>query len=335
MKAYVIRRVLLMFPTLIGISLIVFALIQFVPGGPVEELISKVHQAASEKRPGAQISPQEVANIKAYFGFDKPAPVRYAIWLGKVARLDLGKSYTYQEPVWDVIKSKFPISLFFGISSFIVSYLISIPLGVAKALRNGTWFDSISSALIFTGFVIPGYALGIILIIFLGGGRFLDWFPISGIISDDFESLPVGGQILDFLHHMVLPLFCYMIGEFAVLTMMLKNSLMDEMGKDYMRTAVVKGSTFRKAVWRHAFRNALIPLATRAGEIFTLMFAGSILIERVFDIDGMGLLVYTSMVNRDYNVVMGIIMLSSFMAMIGRLFSDLLYVSVDPRIRLD
>ena len=335
MKAYVIRRLLLMLPTLLGISLVVFGLIQFVPGGPVEELISKVQQAAAEKRPGAQISPQEVENIKAYFGFDKPAPVRYGIWLGKIARLDLGKSYTYQEPVWNVIKSKFPISLFFGLTSFVLSYLVSIPLGVAKALRNGSWFDTVTSGMIFTGYVIPGYALGIILIILLGGGRFLDWFPISGIISDEFESLTPWGQVVDFLHHMVLPMFCYMIGEFAVLTMMLKNSLLDEMGKDYMRTAVVKGSTFRRAVWRHAFRNALIPLATRAGEIFTLMFAGSILIERVFDIDGMGLLVYTSMVNRDYNVVMGIILLSSMMAMFGRLFSDLLYVAVDPRIRFD
>lgn len=324
-----------MFPTLFGISLVVFALIQFVPGGPVEELISRVQQAAAEKRPGANISPQEVANIKAYFGFDKPAPVRYAIWLGKVARLDLGKSYTYQEPVWNVIKSKFPISLFFGITSFILSYLVSLPLGVAKALRNGSWFDTLTSGAIFTGFVIPGYALGILLIIFLGGGRFFNLFPISGIVSDEFETLSLAGKVLDFLHHMVLPLFCYMISEFAILTMMLKNSLMDEMGKDYMRTAVVKGSTFKRAIWKHAFRNALIPLATRAGEIFTVMFAGSILIERVFDIDGMGLLVYTSMVNRDYNVVMGIIMLSSLMAMLGRLFSDVLYVFVDPRIRFD
>jgi microcin C transport system permease protein len=324
-----------MLPTLFGISLVVFALIQFVPGGPVEELISRVQQAAAEKRPGAQISPQEVANIKAYFGFDKPAPVRYAIWLGKVARLDLGKSYSYQEPVWDVIKSKFPISLFFGLTSFVLSYVVSIPLGVAKAIRNGSAFDTISSAIMFAAHVIPGYALGVILIIFLGGGRFLDLFPISGIISDEYESLTAFGKVLDFLHHMVLPLFCYMLSEFAVLTMMLKNGLLDEMGKDYMRTAVVKGSTFNRAVWRHAFRNALIPLATRAAEIFTVMFAGSILIENVFDIDGMGRLVYTSMVNRDYNVVMGIILLLSLMTMIGRLFSDLLYVAVDPRIRFD
>lgn len=323
-----------MLPTLFGISLVCFALIQFVPGGPVEEMVSRVQQSNNLKG-GTPISPQEVANIKAYFGFDKPAHVRYALWLGKVARLDLGKSYAYQEPVWDIIKAKFPISLFFGLSSFFISYLVCIPLGVRKALKNGSLFDTLTSAAIFSGYVMPGYALGILLIIFLGGGSFLDWFPISGIVSDEFDSLSLSGKVLDFLHHMVLPLFCYMLSEFAVLTMLLKNGLLDEMGKDYMRTAVVKGAAFETAVWKHAFRNALIPLATRAGEIFTVMFAGSILIERVFDIDGMGLLVFNSMVNRDYNVVMGIILLSSIMILLGRLFSDILYVAVDPRIRLD
>lgn len=324
-----------MVPTLFGISLACFVLIQFVPGGPVEEMISKVQQASNEKRGGGSISPQEVENIKAYFGFDKPAHVRYFIWIGNVARLDLGKSYAYQEPVWDVIKAKFPISIFFGLTSFVLSYLVCIPLGVAKALRNRSWFDTLSSAAIFSGNVIPGYALGVLLIIFFAGGRYFDWFPIGGMVSDDHEEMTAPGKVLDFLHHMVLPMFCYMLSEFAFLTMMLKNSLLDEMGKDYMRTAVVKGSTFRTAVWRHAFRNSLIPLATHTGSIFTVMFAGAILIERVFDIDGMGLLVFNSMVNRDYNVVMGIILLSSVMALVGRLFSDILYVAVDPRIRLD
>jgi microcin C transport system permease protein len=179
---------------------------------------------------------------------------------------------------------------------------------------------------------MPGYALGILLITFLGGGSFLDWFPISGIVSDNFEQLSLVGKILDFLHHMVLPLICYMASEFAFLTILMKNSLIDEIKKDYMRTAIVKGSTFNTAVWKHAFRNSLIPLATRVGEIFTIMFAGALLIERVFDIDGMGLLVFNSIVSRDYNVIMGIILLSSIMALLGRLFSDILYVIVDPRI---
>lgn len=325
-----------MIPTLFGISAVCFVLIQFVPGGPVEEYLSRVRQVGSAKGGTVtRISPEEVAHIKAYFGFDKPAPVRYLNWVGNVVRGDLGKSYAYQEPVLKIILSKMPVSLFFGLASFFLSYLVCVPLGAAKALRHGSLFDSLTSMAIFSGYVMPGYALGIILIVFLGGGSYLNLFPISGLVSDEFESLSLGGKVLDFLHHMVLPMFCYMISEFALLTMLMKNSLLDEIGKDYMRTALVKGATLRQAVWRHALRNALVPIATRASEIFTLMFAGSVLIERVFDIDGMGLLFFNSTVNRDYNVVLGIILLSSVMGLAGRLFADFLYVAVDPRIKLE
>jgi len=325
-----------MIPTVLGITVVCFALTHFVPGGPVEQMISQLRRAGSDKgsAPDRRITPGEIENIKAYFGFDKPVHIRYLNWLANVAKLDLGNSYTYNEPVWDVIVSRFPISLFFGITSFVLSYAICIPLGMAKAIRHRSGFDTSSSVLIFSGYVIPGYALGVLLIIFLGGGSYFNLFPISGIVSDNFESLSATGKALDFLHHMVLPMTCYMLSEFAFLTMLLKNSVLDEIGKDYMRTALVKGAPFKVAVWRHAFRNALIPLATRAGQIFTLMFAGAVLIERVFDINGMGLLVYNSTVNRDYNVVMGIILLTSIMTLFGRLFADILYVWVDPRIRL-
>lgn len=325
-----------MIPTLFGITLVCFTLIQFVPGGPVEEAISKMRQVGAAKGMSASrtISPEEVENIKAYFGFDEPAPVRYVKWIGNVITGDLGRSYSYQEPVLDVILSKMPISLFFGLTSFLLSYAVCIPLGLAKAMRHRSLFDTLTSVAVFTGYVIPGYALGILLIVFLGGGSYLDLFPISGIVSEDFEDLALGGKVLDFLHHMVLPLACYMLSEFAFLTMLMKNSVLEEIGKDYMRTALVKGAAFKTAVWRHALRNSLVPLATRSGEIFTLMFAGSVLIERVFDIDGMGLLFFNATVARDYNVVMGIILLSSFMAILGRLFADLVMVAVDPRIRL-
>ena len=324
-----------MFPTLLGITMVCFALTQFIPGGPVEQMISRIRAASSEKGMDAShsITEEEIENIKAYYGFDKPAHIRYLRWLGNVARLDLGTSYAYEEPVLDVIVSKFPISLFFGFTSFFISYLVCIPLGMLKAVKNNSRFDTISSVIIFVGYVMPGYALGILLITFLGGGSFLDWFPISGIVSDNFEQLTLIGKTRDFLHHMVLPLICYMASEFAFLTQLMKNSLIEEIKKDYMRTAIVKGSTFNTAVWKHAFRNSLIPLATRLGEIFTIMFAGALLIEKVFDIDGMGLLVYNSIVSRDYNVVMGIILLSSIMVLLGRLFSDILYVVVDPRIK--
>ena len=336
MKAYIIRRLLLMVPTLLGITIVCFALTQFIPGGPVEQMISRVRASGIERGLDASqsITEEEIENIKAYYGFDKPAYIRYLSWLGNVIKLDLGTSYAYEEPVWDVIISKFPISLFFGFTSFFFSYLICIPLGMLKAVKNNSRFDTVSSVIIFIGYVMPGYALGILLIIFLGGGSFLDLFPISGIVSDNFESLSFLGKILDFLHHMGLPLICYMASEFAFLTMLMKNSLLEEIKKDYMRTAIVKGSTFNIAVWKHAFRNSLIPLATRLGEIFTIMFAGALLIERVFDIDGMGLLVFNSIVSRDYNVVMGIILLSSIMVLLGRLFSDIMYVVVDPRIKL-
>ncbi|MBF0432969.1 MAG: ABC transporter permease subunit [Fibrobacteria bacterium] len=337
MIAYITRRILLMIPTILGITLVCFSLIQLVPGGPVEEMVSKLKASASLQGEDASrvITEEELENIKTYYGFDKPAVTRYFLWLGNVFRLDLGTSYSYEEPVWDVIASKFPISLFFGLVSFLLSYLICVPLGLYKAVKNHSVFDSISSAVIFTGYVIPGYALGILLIILFCGGSVFNWFPLSGIVSDNFEELSLFGRILDFMHHMVLPIICYMASEFAFLTMLMKNSLLEEIRKEYIRTALVKGSSFKTAIWRHALRNALIPIATRLSEIFTLMFAGALLIEKVFDIDGMGLLVYNSIINRDYNVVMGIILLTSVLTLMGRLFSDIMYVVIDPRIKFD
>jgi microcin C transport system permease protein len=336
MTAYIARRFLLMVPTLLGITVVCFLLIQFIPGGPVEQLISKIHASSSIRgMHGNPMSTQEIENIKAYFGFDKPAYVRYFTWLGNLVRGDLGTSYVYQQPVLKVIADKFPISLFFGLVSFFLAYAISIPLGVRKALTNGSWSDTASSVLVFAGYIIPEYALGILLIIFFAGGTFLDWFPLGGIVSENFEHLAPLDQGLDFLHHMVLPLICYMVGEFAFLTLLMKNSILEELNKDYVRTAMAKGMSFRATVWKQVFRNALIPIATGIGSLFTVLFTSALLIERVFDIDGMGLLFYNSMLGRDYNVVLGIIVLSSVCIMLGRLFSDLIYVAVDPRIRFD
>jgi len=326
-----------MIPTLLGITVVCFVLIQAVPGGPVEQAISKM-QAQSASRGGEasrRLSAEEVENIKAYFGFDKPAHVRYFTWLGNILRLDFGRSYIFQQPVWEVIKSRFPISLFFGITSLVLAYAISIPLGVIKALRHRGRFDTITSAIMFAGYVMPGYALGIILIVLFGGGSFLDWFPITGIVSDNWESLPPVWKALDFLHHMVLPMFCYMISEFAFLTLLMKNTVMEELNKDYVRTALAKGVDFGTAVWRHAFRNSLIPLVTGLADLFMVFFAGALLIEKVFDIPGMGLLMFEAMDGRDYNVVLGIIVFASVLGMMGRLFSDVMYAAVDPRIRFD
>jgi microcin C transport system permease protein len=335
MTTYLVRRLLLIVPTLLGITLACFILIQFVPGGPVEQMIGKIQAFSSQRGNAKNISEAEVENIKAYFGFDRPAPERYVNWLRNLVRGDFGQSYVYHMPVLDVILSKMPISLFFGLTSFVLSYLVSVPLGVAKAVRHNSAFDTTTSVLVFAGYVMPGFALGVLLIIFFGGGSFLDWFPISGVVSDNHEFLSVPGKIVDFLHHMVLPLFCYMISEFAFLTLLTKNSLLEELNKDYVRTALAKGVPFRQAAWRHGLRNALIPLATGMGSVFTIMFTGALLIERVFDIDGMGLLFYNSIIGRDYNVVLGLIVLISFFTILGRLFSDVLYAVVDPRIRFD
>jgi len=334
MTTYIVRRLLLMIPTMLGITVACFLLCQFVPGGPVEQVIARIRAASSVHGASQKnISPEEVANIKAYLGFDKPIHVRYFIWVSRLLHFDLGNSYVYHMPVWNVILSKMPISLFFGLTSFILSYAISIPLGVWKAIKHHSAFDIATSALVFAGYIIPGYALGILLIIFFGGGSYLSWFPMSGIVSDNFEDLSAGAKLLDFLHHLCLPMICYMIGEFAFLTQLMKNSLLDELNKEYIRTALVKGVSFRGAVWKHGFRNALIPLATGSAELFTVMFAGALFIERVFDIDGMGLLFYNSIIGRDYNVVMGLIVLVSLFTMLGRLFADILYVVFDPRIR--
>lgn len=336
MIAYIIRRLIFIIPTLLGISVACFILVQLVPGGPVEEMISRIQGFSSNRGGGTKaISPAEVENIKAYFGFNRPAHERYFLWLGNLLRGDFGRSYIYHGPVLQVILSKMPISLFFGLTSFFLAYLVSIPLGVSKAIRHNSFFDLATSVLVFVGYVIPGFALGILLIILFGGGSFLDWFPISGVVSDNHQFLSPVGKVVDFLHHMVLPLICFMIGEFAFLTLLTKNSLLEELNKDYIRTALAKGVSFRRAAWKHGLRNALIPLATGMGGIFTVMFTGALLIERVFDIDGMGLLFYNSIVGRDYNVVLGLIVLISFFTILGRLFSDLLYAVVDPRIRFD
>ncbi len=336
MTTYILRRFLLMAPTMLGITSVCFLLCQLLPGAPVERKIAQIrHASAAHGGLAREIPEGEIKALKATFGYDKPLYARYLLWLGNVCRLDFGKSYVYQEPVLNVIARKFPLSLFFGFTSFVLSYLISIPLGVKKALSHGSTSDAISTAFVFAGYVIPPYALGIVLIILFAGGSYLNWFPIGNIISENFENLTSMGKMFDFLRHMVLPLICYLSGEFAVLVMLMQNSVLDELGKDYMRTAVAKGLSFEQAVWRQAFRNALIPIATGIGSIFALLFTSSLLIERVFDLDGMGMLTYNSMLNCDYTVVMGIITLSSILVMLGRLFSDIIYVVIDPRIRFD
>jgi microcin C transport system permease protein len=341
MRAYFIKRLLLIIPTLLGISIACFIVMQMVPGGPVEQYMQKIKYQNNAGESGAggggkfqsSMSREELANIRRYYGFDKPILTRYLIWLGKIVRFDLGDSYTYETPVLDLIASRIPVSLTFGLISLLVTYFICIPLGIKKALNHGGPFDNWSSFLIFLGYSIPGYALGVLLIVLFGGGSFWNIFPISGIVSDNFEQLSWFAKIYDYARHLFLPVLCYTIGGFATLTLLMKNSLMEQLNQDYIRTALAKGLSYRQAVFRHGLRNALIPIATNIGMIISVILAGSFLIETVFTIDGMGLLGYQSVINRDYPVALGIIIISSLLSLIGRIISDFCLVLVDPRIK--
>ena len=341
MRAYFLRRLLLVIPTFIGITLAVFVIMHFVPGGPVERQILQYRMAIMTEggvSGGAQALtvslPQDaIDEIRRFYGFDKPVHVRYGQWLWNVIRLDLGNSYIYQEPVWDVIKSRFPVSIFLGLTGFLLSYVICIPLGVMKAVRHGTRFDVVSSIVVFLGYSVPGWALGTALLVLFGGGSFWSLFPLGGFRPYNWEFLSLGQKIVAQLHHMFLPVFCYMVGSFATLTILTKNSLMENLGQDYIRTAFAKGLNEHRVIFVHALRNSLIPLATGLGHVFGLVLAGSFLIEKVFNIDGMGYLGYTSILQRDYPVALGILVISSLLMLLGNILSDVIYTAADPRIR--
>lgn len=339
MRAYFIKRFLLIIPTLFGITIACFCVMQIVPGGPVEQAIQKM-KIASQTGASTGISSiqagmtrDEIENIKKYYGFDKPVLVRYFNWLGKLIRLDLGASYAYEKPVLEIIVSRFPVSLTFGLVGMFFTYLVCIPLGIKKALQHDQPFDHWSSVLIFLGYSIPSFVLAVVLIVLFGGGSFWNLFPISGMVSDNFEDLSLMAKIFDYIHHMVLPILCYTIGGFATLTLLMKNSLMEQLNQDYIRTALAKGLTYQQAVFRHGLRNALIPVATNIGMIIGVILSGSMLIETIFTIDGMGLLGYESIVNRDYPVALGLIVISSLLVLLGRIISDFCLVMVDPRIK--
>jgi microcin C transport system permease protein len=339
---YFIRRLLLVIPTFIGITLAVFVITHFVPGGPVERQIMRYRMAAMTEGGAVGAStgatsvalPEEaIEEIRRFYGFDKPVHIRYLEWLGNVVRLDLGNSYIYQEPVWDVIKSRFPISVSLGLTGFLLSYLICVPLGVLKAVRHRSRFDFVSSFLVFLGYSVPGWALGTALLVLFGGGSFWSVFPLGGFRPNDWEFLTFPQKVVGQLEHMFLPVLCYMVGSFATLTILTKNSLLENLGQDYVRTAFAKGLDERRVIFVHALRNSLIPIATGLGHVFSLILAGSFLIERVFNIDGMGYLGYTSILQRDYPVALGILVIGSLLMLIGNILSDIIYAVVDPRIR--
>ena len=343
MTDYFIRRFLLVIPTFFGITLLVFAVTRFVPGGPIEKMIMTMKQAnlhgdgrpaPTLSTPNAQpLSEDQLNQLREYYGFDKPVLQSYRDWLWKVIRFDLGSSTRYNEPVWSLIRERIPISTYYGIISMVLSYLVCIPLGMVKAIRHGTAIDYGSSILVFIGFALPPLVVAISLFVVFASQ--LEWFPLGGFTSDGFADLSPLDKIYDLIRHSILPLCAYMAGSFAVMTMLMKNSLLDNLAADYVRTAMAKGMPFRRAVFTHAMRNSLIPIATTFGGNISAILAGSFLIERIFNIDGFGLLGYESVVERDYPVVMGILVLSAILQLVGNIISDLCVAFVDPRVQYD
>jgi microcin C transport system permease protein len=333
---YFLFRTLSVLPTLFGISVLCFLLVQLTPGGPVEQALAEWRGAGmgGEVAGGDRLSitEEQRAELLRYFGFDRPLHERYFRWIGSVLRLDFGTSYHYGEPVLDLLWRTLPVSLLFGIASFFATYLVCIPLGVAKAVKDGTPFDAVSSGIVFFLYAIPPFALGIVLIVLFGGGSFFDWFPIQGLTSENFDELSFFGKLADLLHHLFLPLVCHVVGSFAMLTMMTKNSLLEQLRQDYVLTARAKGLDEKTVLWKHAFRNALLPIASNLGQWLSVFFTGSLLLETIFGLNGIGRLSYESIVRRDYPIVLANILILSTLHIAGNLLSDLLYVKIDPRI---
>ena len=432
MKTYFIRRLLLVPPTLIGITLLVFLVIRLAPGGPVQRDVAQMMGAAAGESGGgasreseeARITPAQIFEIEEKHHRDKGVFRSYVEWLGVMPRdilrvaksfeadaneielpipgsiekatvkrptngdiqwelpedMDaslwkvrvvsvkelekrwkrqlrdvpfpdgvqpravlyrssfegllqgsLGRSDKYGDPVWSLVAQRIPISLFYGIISMILIYSVCLPLGVIKAIKHRTWIDTSTSVAVFAGYAIPSYVLGAFLLVFLGAR--LDLLPMQGFVSENFSELPLGGQIVDLIRHAIMPLCCYLIGSFAFMTFMMKNNLMDNLAADYVRTAAAKGVPFRRAVFRHAFRNSIIPIATTFGQNITILVGGSFLIEKIFDINGFGLLQYSAILEKDEKVVLGVLAISATLMLIGNILSDLCVAAVDPRIR--
>ena len=453
MREYFIRRFLLIPPTLPGVTLLVFVITRFVPGGPVERALQEAQKAtedggSSGGQVGRGMNEEQIEELEEEYGYDKSIIVAYLQWLGVMPRElrlskaeflplgmekvgqnlieddqnetvvllkgtgqqalvkrkgdqvlsatymdnngsdsktliskddwkvrieterdrqerwsrrsgealkkapdyadrtviyktqftgllqgNLGRSTKFGDPVWSLIKSRIPVALYFGILTAMLTYGICLPLGILKAIKHRTAIDNLTSVLIFVGYAIPGFALGSVMLVYLGarGG----WFPLFGLTDPDFDTMSFGSQILDLAHHTILPLLCYVVGGFAWLTMMMKNNLMDNLAADYVRTAVAKGVSFRNAVFKHAFRNSFIPIASTLGQLITLLVGGSILIETVFDIQGFGLLQYQALLDRDQTVVMGTLTVAAFLLVLGNILSDVIVAMVDPRVKFN
>jgi microcin C transport system permease protein len=350
MWSYILKRLLLMLPTLFGILLITFIVIQFVPGGPVEQMVAQLQGRESAggeaggRAAGAAglagyrgrqgVDAAKVEEIKKLYGFDKPAHERFVQMLGQFARFDLGRSFFHNKDVGTLIKEKLPVSISLGLWTFLLTYLISVPLGIAKAVRAGTPFDTVTTVLVLLGYAIPSFVLGVVLLVYFAGGSFVQWFPLRGIVSSNWHELDLLHKITDYFWHITLPVTAMVIGGFAVITILTKNSVLEEIRKQYVMTARAKGVDERKVLWRHVFRNAMIPIMTGFPAAFVAaFFTGSLLIETLFSLDGLGLLSYESVIRRDYPVVFGSLFVYTIIGLATNLIRDLTYLWVDPRVK--
>ena len=362
MLAYIVRRLFLIIPTLFGIMLLNFAIIQFAPGGPVEQLIAQMqgedvdatsrvsgsqgesqgnqsgagqrsHTSTSKYRGAEGLDPETILEIERMFGFDKPLHERFFTMIWNYARFDFGDSYFRDRPVVDIVLDKMPVSISLGIWTTLLVYLISIPLGIRKAVRDGSNFDVWTSGVIIAGNSIPSFLFAILLIVVFAGGRYLDWFPLRGIVSDGWSEFPWWKQILDYLWHMAMPVLAMVIGGFASLTMLTKNSFVDQINMQYVQTARAKGLAEKRVLYGHVFRNAmLIVIAGFPGAFIGVLFTGALLIEVIFSLDGLGLLGFESVIKRDYPIVFGTLYFFTLIGLLIHLVTDITYTLVDPRI---
>ena len=339
MLSYILKRIALMLPTLLGALTVTFVVIQFVPGGPVEQALAQARSRgiggdAGGYRARGDSDEKQVAALKKLYGFDKPVHVRYVEMLKNFASFELGTSFSQNKAVWTLIVEKLPVSISLGMWTFLVSYLISVPLGIVKAVREGSAFDVATTLAVLAGYAIPGFVLGVFLIVLFAGGTFWEFFPLRGLTSENWAELSWPARIADYFWHLTLPLTCLVIGSFATMTFLTKNTFIEEMRKQYVLVARARGLSQKRVLYKHIFRNALLPLVTAFPAAFVgAFFAGSVLIETMFSLDGLGLLGYESVIRRDYPVVLGSLYLFTLIGLVVKLVSDLLYVAVDPRVQ--
>ena len=364
MFAYIVRLLLLIIPTLFGIMVLNFLIVQAAPGGPIEQIVARLHGTGVEatarfsgssageasggmnqmmkqsdtgttsRYPGAQgIDPELIKELEHQFGFDQPLYVRFFKMIWNYMRFDFGKSYFRDESVMHLVMQKMPVSISLGLWMTFITYMVSIPLGIRKAVKDGTAFDVWSSAVITAAYSIPSFVFAVLLIVVFAGGRYFSWFPLRGLVSDDWSHMTTWHQITDYFWHLALPITAMTIGGFANLTMLTKNSFLDELGKQYVLTARAKGLPEGRVLYGHIFRNAmLIVIASFPSLFISIFFTGAFLIENIFSLDGLGLLGFESAINRDYPVMFGTLYFFSLLGLIVNLIGDLVYVAVDPRI---